>query len=292
MAKNLDKGIKANLPAIKKSAKSASTSAIDGFKSKQTDAVKAGETLVKKFASGFSKAESTASKKAGMLAKKAVSGVRGEYDKFESAGSYLGKGLAKGLDSKRQSLYDKGSLLAKSVNKGFTDNEEINSPSKVWYGFGGYMVKGLTNALGDGEKDVNKSTSSIAKRSTKLLSSALGKISDMFDADVNTEPTIRPVLDLSEVESGAGAINGMLGVNPSVGVLSNIQSINSMMKNGQNGDRDSSLLTAIKGLRSDFASSNSGVTVDVHLDYNAGSDANEIATDIATSLRRALRRGI
>ena len=84
----------------------------------------------------------------------------------------------------------------------------------------------------------------------------------------------------------------MLGVNPSVGVLSNIQSINSMMKNGQNGDRDSSLLTAIKGLRSDFASSNSGVTVDVHLDYNAGSDANEIATDIATSLRRALRRGI
>ena len=292
MAKNLDKGIKANLPAIKKSAKSASTSAIDGFKSKQTDAVKAGETLVKKFASGFSKAESTASKKAGTLAKKAVSGVRGEYDKFESAGSYLGKGLAKGLDAKRQSLYDKGALLAKSVNKGFTDNEEIHSPSKVWYGFGGYMVKGLTNALGDGEKDVNKSTSSIAKRSTKLLSSALGKITDMFDADVNTEPTIRPVLDLSEVESGAGAINGMLGVNPSVGVLSNIQSINSMMKNGQNGDRDSSLLTAIKGLRSDFASSNSGVTVDVHLDYNAGSDANEIATDIATSLRRALRRGI
>ena len=289
MAKNLDKGIKANLPAIKNSAKSASTSAVKGFKAKQEDASKAGESLVKKFASGITKAGDTASKKGETLAKKAISGAKGKYDSFESAGKYLGKGLAKGLEAKRQSLYDKGASLAKSANKGFTDNEEINSPSKVWYGFGGYMVEGLTNALSDGEKDVNKSSTRIAKRSTKSLSSALGKITDMFDGNVN-EPTIRPVLDLSDVENGAGTINSMLGVDPSIGVLSRVQSVNSMMKNSQNGK--SALLSAVNGLRDDFASNNNGVQVDVQLNYNAGSDANDIANDIAVNLRRALRRGV
>lgn len=290
MAKNLDKGIKNNLPAIQKSAKSVSNSAVNGFKSKQSDAVKAGEALVKKFASGITKSESSVSKKGKTLANKAISGAKDKYDDFKSAGKYLGKGLANGLEEKRQSLYDKGASLAKSANKGFTDNEEINSPSKVWYGFGGYMVKGLTNALGKGEKDVYKSTAKVAKQSTKSLSGALNNVSDILNMDVDSQPTIRPVLDLSDISDGAGAINRMFDMQPSVGVMSDVNSVNSMMNRRQNGNAE--LLSAIKGLRKDFADSDSGVTVDVHLDYNAGSDANDIANDIATSLRRAIRRGV
>ena len=277
------------MPAIKNSAKSASTSAVKGFKAKQEDASKAGESLVKKFASGITKAGDIAFKGGESLAKKAISGARSKYGSFESAGKYLGKGLTEGLESKRTSIYNKSASLAKSANKGFTDNEKIHSPSKVWYGFGGYMIKGLTNALGDGEKDVNKSSTRIAKRSTKSLSSALNKITDMFNGDVN-EPTIRPVLDLSDVENGVGTMNSMFGTDPSVGVLMRAQSVNSMMKNSQNGD--TALLKAVKGLREDFASGNNGVQVDVQLNYNAGSDANDIANDIAVNLRRALRRGV
>ena len=290
MAKNLDKGIKNNLPAIQKSAKSVSNSAVNGFKSKQSDAMKAGEALVKKFASGITKSESSVSKKGKTLANKAISGAKDKYDDFKSAGKYLGKGLANGLEEKRQSLYDKGASLAKSANKGFTDNEEINSPSKVWYGFGGYMVKGLTNALGKGEKDVYKSTAKVAKQSTKSLSGALNNVSDILNMDVDSQPTIRPVLDLSDISDGAGAINRMFDMQPSVGVMSDVNSVNSMMNRRQNGNAE--LLSAIKGLRKDFADSDSGVTVDVHLDYNAGSDVNDIANDIAMSLRRAIRRGV
>ena len=152
------------------------------------------------------------------------------------------------------------------------------------------MVKGLTNALGDGEKDVNKSTSGIAKKSTKSLSKALSKVSDMLSMDIDSQPTIRPVLDLSDISNGAGAINGMFDMRPSVGVMSDVRSVSAMMNSRQNGNAE--LLSAVKGLRKDIADSNGGISVDVHLDYNAGSDANEIATDIATSLRRALRRGI
>ena len=291
MSKNLAKGIKSGASAITNAGKSVGSSAVNGLKTKQSSFTKAGESLVKAFGSGIAKGGSKASKKVGSMATEASKGAKDKYSKFESAGKYLGKGLLKGLEAKRQDLYDKGASLAKAANKGFKDNEDINSPSRVWYGFGCYMIEGLTNALGDGERDVNKSTKGIAKRSTKTFSAALSKMTDMFSMDTDTEPTIRPVLDLSDVESGANAINGMLGMNPSIGMtLARAQSINTMMQNRQNGN--SELLSAIKGLRKDMAESNNGVSLNMQLDYNAGSDANEIASDIANNLRRAIRRGI
>ena len=290
MAKNLAKGIKSGMPTITNAGKNAGSSAIKGLKSKQANFSKAGESLVKAFGTGITKGSTSASKKVGSMATEASKGAKDKYGKFESAGKYLGKGLLKGLEAKRQDLYDKGASLAKAANKGFKDNEDINSPSRVWYGFGGYMIEGLVNALGDGEKDVNKSTKSVAKRSTKTFSAALSKMSDMFSMDVDTEPTIRPVLDLSDVEAGAGTIGNMLGLSPSIdATLTKAQSISSMMQNRQNGNHE--LLSAIKGLRKDM-SSNTGTSVNVQLDYNAGSDANEIANDIAVNLRRAIRRGV
>jgi tape measure domain-containing protein len=290
MAKNLAKGIKSGMPTITNAGKNAGSSAIKGLKSKQANFSKAGESLVKAFGTGITKGSTSASKKVGSMATEASKGAKDKYGKFESAGKYLGKGLLKGLEAKRQDLYDKGASLAKAANKGFKDNEDINSPSRVWYGFGGYMIEGLVNALGDGEKDVNKSTKSVAKRSTKTFSAALSKMSDMFSMDVDTEPTIRPVLDLSNVEAGAGTIGNMLGLSPSIdATLTKAQSISSMMQNRQNGNHE--LLSAIKGLRKDM-SSNTGTSVNVQLDYNAGSDANEIANDIAVNLRRAIRRGV
>ena len=290
MASNLAKGINSASSNIKEAGKTAGGNAIKGLKQANSNFTKAGESMAKTFGSGLVTGSEKAKAKARLLAKNAVSGAREKRDSFESAGKYLGKGLAAGLEAKRQSLYDKGASLAKSANKGFTDNEDINSPSKVWYKFGGYMITGLTNALGDGEHDVNKSTSIIAKRSTKTLSSALSKVTDMFNTDINTEPTIRPVLDLSDIESGTGTMSKMLNVNPSVGMMSKMQSINSMI-NSQNGSSDHALLSAIKDLRGDLAS-NTGVTLNMQMDYNAGSDANEIANDIAMNLRRAIRRGI
>ena len=116
------------------------------------------------------------------------------------------------------------------------------------------------------------------------------ELSEERDIDIDGDGFADLIIYLSDVSNGAGAINGMFDMQPSVGVMSNLRAINSSMNDRQNGN--SELLSAVKGLRKDFANSNGGVTVDVHLDYNAGSDANEIANDIATSLRRAIRRGV
>lgn len=118
----------------------------------------------------------------------------------------------------------------------------------------------------------------------------MGHITDLINSDMDTQPTVRPVVDLSDVKTGARAISGMLNRTNTIGLQSEIAAVSSSMQNRQNGN--SELLSALKGLRKDMSESNNGVSLNVQLDYNAGSDANEIANDIATNLRRAIRRGI
>ena len=115
-------------------------------------------------------------------------------------------------------------------------------------------------------------------------------MSDLLNLDMDSQPTIRPVVDLSDVADSANTINGMFSMSPSVGVLSDMRGISSMINNIQNGNDNSDLISAVEGLRDDL-SSGSSINVEVNLDYNAGEDAATIANDIATSLRRAIRRG-
>ena len=122
------------------------------------------------------------------------------------------------------------------------------------------------------------------KKSAKKLSAII----DSVDSST-TQPSIRPVVDVSDIKTGIDAIDDMFSNSP-IGLRTDVKTANMISANRQNGD--TALLKAVKGLREDFASSNNGVQVDVQLNYSAGSDANEIANDIAINLRRALRRGI
>ena len=121
------------------------------------------------------------------------------------------------------------------------------------------------------------------------MANAMKQVTDLIDSDMDTQPTVRPVVDLSDVKTGAKAINGMLNRANTIGLRSEIEAVSATMQNRQNGNHE--LLSAIKGLRKDM-SSNTGTSVNVQLDYNAGSDANEIANYIAVNHRRSIRRGV
>ena len=211
-------------------------------------------------------------------------------NEFHTIGEYAVEGFANGIDKNTFKAEAKASAMAEAAKKAAKKALRERSPSKEFFKIGDFAGLGFVNALGDYEKKSYKAGSKMATSAKNGISKAIANIANLVDTDIDSQPTIRPVLDLSDISNGAGAINGMFDMQPSVGVMSNLRAINSSMNDRQNGN--SELLSAVKGLRKDFANSNGGVTVDVHLDYNAGSDANEIANDIATSLRRAIRRGV
>lgn len=70
------------------------------------------------------------------------------------------------------------------------------------------------------------------------IRSALSGMNDLIDSDMDVTPTIRPVLDLTNVKAGAGKLNGLF-TDPSFTPLANLRAIgNVSARNSQNGNSD------------------------------------------------------
>lgn len=133
------------------------------------------------------------------------------YSHGESLGTNLMNGLLSGIDKKASEVTARISNLTKSMNTTFETEEEINSPSKRWAGYGRYLMLGLANSITQFSSLVTGSISTLADDAESAITPALSYILDSLAGDLDSAPVIRPVLDLTDVNNGASRINGMLG---------------------------------------------------------------------------------
>lgn len=253
----------------------------------------AGSDAAAKFSSGMEEQKSVVESKASSIAAAAAKAVRSQYNAFYKAGAHLAKGLAKGIKDNSSKSTSNAKDIANSVANAVGSGSGKGS-SKGGSGKGSKSSSGLPKGMSYGSSDFGKQADKAAKgfvnQAKNSFKKSAMKISRVIDAaETSTQPSIRPVVDVSDVKTGIDAISDMFNNSP-IGLRTDVKTANLISTNRQNGD--SALLSAVKGLREDFASSNNGVQVDVQLNYSAGSDANEIANDIAINLRRALRRGV
>ena len=130
---------------------------------------------------------------------------------------------------------------------------------------------------------VKDSATAMAKEAIKGTGNAISRIADLVSTGMDTEPTIRPVLDLSNVSAGANRLSNMLNLNPSVAVLSNLNTIGSGMNKNQNGATNDDIISAIKSLGSKISSSGdtysiNGITID---------DSGNVSEAVKTLVRAA-----
>lgn len=59
--------------------------------------------------------------------------------------------------------------------------------------------------------------------------SAMSTMLDALSSNMDAQPTIRPVVDLTDVRSGATAINGMFSGTRGIGIQGNLNAINVAM---------------------------------------------------------------
>lgn len=128
----------------------------------------------------------------------------------------------------------------------------------------------FVNAIGDYERKSYVAGSTMANSAKTGLSQAIGKIKNVIDSDMDMQPTIRPVLDLSNVKSNAGTIGSLLGIGSSIGIPTNIGVINTMMNRYQN-ESDNEIVSAINKLRKDISDNPRSVTNIGDIRYDDGS---------------------
>ena len=159
----------------------------------------------------------------------------------------------------------------------------INSPSKVFRAIAYSIPEGFAQGIDRKSWMVEDSAISMAESAVNNTKNVISRIADSINSDVDTQPTIRPILDLSDVSSGADSINGMFSMNPSVGVMSNIRSISSMMNN-QNRVNDD-VVSAIESLGKKMNNSSGDVYNFGDITYDDGSNVSEAVKSMIRAIR-------
>jgi hypothetical protein len=123
----------------------------------------------------------------------------------------------------------------------------------------------------------------LGSTATKTLSDAISGVADTINSDIDTQPTIRPVFDMTDLKSGAATINGMLNGNRTLSVdTRNIGSLSASMSKLQNGNNSHELLSAIKGLRKDMADNPRNT-------YSIGGVSFSEGSDVADAIKTIVR---
>lgn len=239
---------------LKKVGKNAVDKFVEAFTSSsvKTDLKDAAKKLGEQVVDGIGDKEKAIKTAATDAAEQAVDGVETQEDDMESAGKDLGSGLVRGIAAKETAAYNAGYALGQAAVQGEKDGQASNSPSKLTILAGKWLGEGLVIGMGKMSRQVYNAGSGLGKTATGTISSAVSRIADLVNTDIDSQPTIRPVLDLSDVRSGASSIGNLFNGRNSIGVQANVSAISSMMSSRSQNGVNTDVVSAIDKLRKDL----------------------------------------
>ena len=130
----------------------------------------------------------------------------GAVTDFCASGKAVIEGFIKGMGDMIDAVVQKAKDIAKAAIRTVKGWLGINSPSKVFRKIGVYTGEGLALGLEDSENNIANSAIGIGKTAKTAMEKAINGMSDVVNG-IDTQPTIRPILDLSDIESGATRID-------------------------------------------------------------------------------------
>ena len=205
---------------------------------KQGEFQTSGSTLMIKFIAGVRSKDGELRTAFTTTLSGAITSIKDYYGEFKSAGSYLVDGFCNGISENTWKAEAKARAMAAAAAEAAEDELDEHSPSKRFYGIGNFAGVGFINALIDNVSKAGKAGREIAKSSIDGLNDVISRIADYVDADMDVQPTIRPVLDLSAVEAGTGRLNTLFSRNQALSVSTGMNERISEME-VQNGESSS-----------------------------------------------------
>lgn len=192
-------GIANNIGKIIDSATNIIVNLLDGIGRNIPKIVQAGADLVLDFINGIAK------------------GIRDNTQAFIRAGNNLFKAIVDGV---AQAIENGGNLLAwagkrigNAIIEGAKNALGINSPSKVFRDYiMGSVFEGLDDGTEGGLKSAARAGSTIGDNVINGAKQAISAAGDLMRGlNINTNPVIKPVVDLSEAQKSTAQLAGMFG---------------------------------------------------------------------------------
>ena len=222
-------------------------------------------------------------KSIGESAIKAISGTSMK-DKMYNAGKHFAQGFANGINKNSYLASNAGTNLGNAAYKAAKRAIDAHSPSKKAHKLGNYFGQGFIIGINEYASTAYKESYEMANQAKRGLTGAIATINNMLDNSMDTQPTIRPILDLADITAGTSAMARMFD---NMNVEGNLNAINKGMnlklQNGVNDD----VVSAINKLGNNISGGDTyninGITYD---DQSAISDAVQTLIRAAIVERR------
>jgi tape measure domain-containing protein len=133
---------------------------------------------------------------------------------LHQAGIDAASGLIKGLKSQKQRLIREMEDMADEIVAAFNRRLKIKSPSQVFAEIGGYVIQGFAKGITDSKKVVANALDDAAQAALAAMKSSMRNISDVVSQELNPNPVITPVLDLTQVRTQAQELGVLTNVTP------------------------------------------------------------------------------
>lgn len=278
---SISSGIKGAVGTVTGAISSLVSNAVNKARSAAGQFMSAARQWVSQLASGIRSGAGQAASAVRSCVTSAVNAARSGAGQFVSAGRNMIQGLISGIRSAAASVASAARSVVQGAINAAKSALQIHSPSRVFIEIGKFTGEGFVIGMDKKADAVANSAASLADSAISNVRNSISRIASAVNDNIDAQPTIRPVLDLTNVEAGARSLNGMLdGQQLSASLSGDMsRSIGAI----QNGNNNGKLLSAIKDLQGNVR--NSGDTYQINgITYDDGS---AISSAVQTLIRAA-----
>lgn len=182
---------------------------------------------------------------------------------WNEAGQQIVDGISSGVQERRASFITSISDLGTEAVNALKAVLGIHSPSRVFAEIGRRMDEGMIIGLNRYRNNVENASYNVGQSAVSSIGNAIGSITDFINGNVDTSPTIRPVLDFTDLIKGFRYIDSSIAANRSMnlGMYASYENQNGgnsieafASKLADIGTKSNDkIIEAIEGLKSDFA---------------------------------------
>lgn len=210
-------------------------------------------------------------------------------------GSNLINGIIEAYSTEGGGISEKGADLISQTISAMNAAAEIHSPSDKTYDTAHMMILGIVNGFKDGEATVFWSAYNAANAGVLGTRNAFAELSSIFDNSFDYNPTITPVLDVSNVQNGLWWLNSQFSGTPTFTVAGNIQNESPFTSAVQIMDErkseSSGIIDELQSMRNDILWMGEQMSqIKVFLD--TGTLVGEMSAPMDTALGQAQRRSV
>lgn len=234
---SVSEGVTTSTPEVITSTTTMVSDCIESMKSAQPSWVESGTVLMDGFIEGLKSKYPIVMSEVSSIIKTCVQVITSTRRDWLNAGVHVVNGFIKGISSRIDEAAQAAAELARAALAAAEEVLDINSPSKVFAKIGEYAAMGLSKGLSDNEYLAANAATNMGERAINNLRNTIKRISEVVNSDIDTQPTIRPVLDLSGVASGTARLNAMVSRAQAISISSSMaRGRSEEIQNGADGN--------------------------------------------------------